>query len=714
MKKKLFVHILIWALAVSVLYGCGKKDNDNQDKQPGEQVEQSDDADQNNEVTGASSSDENETSDVIVEAANTIHVKNAEEFLMAIASDVNIVLDAGTYNLSGVIRDESKVTGNENLYLSYASMDSEVVVSQVSNMTITGPKDGKAEIVIEDPYSAVMVFEDCQDVALSNVTMGHTVEKGYCSGSVVRLNNCDNMTLTNNDLYGCGTYGIECYRSQGIRVNDCTIRECSYGIVSIWLSSDVEFNNCMMKECEDLDLIDVRTSSVTFKKCVFENNKTDYDFVAKDSKSSVIFKGCFFGELETERINEQIGGLGTCIFDEQCTFKGNILKPVITVSSAKELLDAIRPGATIYLKPGEYNLSECAQQIYEERGNVWNRTHEYVNFEEVYDGIEIVLNGIENLTIYGLGETRNDVTLLVNPRYASVFRLSYCNNVTFMNLTAGHTDRGTCVGNVIDIYGGSGFIFNNVDLFGCGVNGIGAYDICQEIYIYDSIIHDCEYGPFEISGAVNNILVVNTELTGSNGGGYYAPGGYFLTFFKCKFGEQESNTLYFIDTSDKDIEISQCYFSEITEYPDYGDDWEYYPDYEPDDGGDIDYDYAPAFNRDALRVVPFDAATIEDSMYKGYYIIDNNTGDEISLTGEGADPNKFVEVFFYIDGSANIYGIDDIKGQYTWDIDSSYSGVLTSADGKKTGRLSLYSDTSEGESTVWMMIVIENKTIWLY
>ena len=711
MKRKLLLYLTIIYFAAVMMTACGKKDDGVQDVQQAEQTEEPA-ASYEETQPALSISEDNTAVDVEEPEIDAVYVKSAEEFLVAIAPDTTIVLEPGNYNLSNVIRNAHTVEENMYLERSFASVDDELIVQEVNNLKIKGPEDGKAEIVVEDPYAAVMAFVGCSDITLSNVTMGHAVEKGYCSGSVIRIDGCDNITIENDDLYGCGTYGLECYRSQGVRVNDTTIRECTYGITSIYLSSDMEFNNCVLKECEHLDLIDARMSSIKFNNCQFKDNKTNYDFIMKDSKSSVIFKGCSFGELETERINEMNGGCGTCIF-ENCTFAGNNLKPVVTVSNAKELLDAIRPGATIYMEPGIYNLSETAQQIYDERGNVWNRTHDYVKFEEVFDGVEIVLDGVENLTIYGLGESREDVSLLVNPRYAAVFKLSYCKNITMMNLTAGHTDRGTCVGNVIDISGGSGFIFNNVDLFGCGVNGIGAYDSCEGIYIYDSIVHDCEYGPFEIESAIGNIYVVNTELSGSNGGGYYGPGGYFLYFVKCFFGEKESNTLYYMDTAERDIQIISCSFSEITAYPDYEPDWEEWYVYEPD-GGDNDYSYVPEFNRDALKVVPFDACTIEDSMYRGYSMTDNNSGDVTSFVGEEAEPTDYVKIYFYIDGSAYIYGIDDVEGAYIWNVDSSYTGTLTSADGSRMAKLSLYSDTSEGESDVWMLLSFENKTIWLY
>lgn len=716
MKKRLLIISIVAALLIFSLGGCGKKkapaiDENSTQAVTEENATSSETAASEETKADSEAKQEEAAATENEELANAVNVKNAEELLMAIKPGANIVLSAGTYNLSGVIRDKSKVEKNEYLSLSFASYDNELVVRNVDDMTITGPADGKAEIVIEDPYAAVMAFEWCKNVKLSNVTMGHTAQKGYCTGSVVKIVNCVDMAFSKDDLYGCGTYGIEADRCQGVRVDDTIIRECSYGIVSMRFCSDTEFNNCILKECEYLDLLDLRCCSVTFNKCEFKDNKTKYDFVARNSKSSVFFNGCHFDEVETERLNEMSDDCSALVFDDKCTFDGHNLKSVVTVSSAKELFDAIRPGATIYIEPGEYNLTECAKAIYEERGLVWDRTHEYVKFSEVFDGVEVTLNNVDNLTICGLGGSSADVSLIVDPRYAAVFYLKNCENVSFINLTAGHSDRGNCVGDVISIEGGSGFVFSKVDLFGCGVNGIGAYENFRNVYVYDSIIRDCEYGPLNICDGTGEFYVINTDMYGSNGGGYYDIPAEGLYFLRCSFGEKETNKFAFMDNAT----IWDCEYSEITEYPDYEyDDIEYYGDLGYEDYN-LEMDYCPEFDKSKMKVIPFDYYAIEDTYFKGYQIEDSATGDVTVLKGEEADPSMFAEIAFYPDSFANIYGVADIEGPYTWECDSSYSGVLVSADGKQSGKFSLYAAPSENEdSVVWMLLSIGTKTIWLF
>ena len=65
---------------------------------------------------------------------------------------------------------------------------------------------------------------------------------------------------------------------------------------------------------------------------------------------------------------------------------------VVQVSNAKELLEAIVPGATIIISPGYYNLSEYTEEIWNTGGEEWNQTHPYVQLRECFDGgIEVVV-----------------------------------------------------------------------------------------------------------------------------------------------------------------------------------------------------------------------------------------------------------------------------------------------------------------------------------
>lgn len=494
-----------------------------------------------------------------------VHVKNAEELLKAIAPDTEIILEEGTYNLTDAYNEMGDLDFSEYA-LSPQGYGSELIIQEVDNLTISGPESGVAEIVTEDAYAAVLSFSYCNNITVSDVTVGHEVEKGNCTGSVIKLEYCTNVTLNDNDLYGCGTYGVEGMRCTDVSVNDCIIRECSYGIISMTLCANATFNDCIMMDCEGYDLIDVYDSSVVFNDCDFTDNHTDYDFVTKYSHSAVIFKGCSFDEEETDRINEQKDGIGACYYDEDCEFTGHFLEPYITVSTAKEFLQAIRPGVTILVEPGTYDLTEIVEEIYENRGDTWENSQDYVKFEEVYDGVEILLTGVDDLTIVGLGDRRAEVEFTVDPRYAAVFKLMNCNDIAFMNLTAGHTDRGDCVGDVVAIEGGMGTIFYDVDLYGCGVNGIGARGDFSMINVYDSYIHDCSEGPFSIREGYDDVYVLNTTMSGSAHVGFYSEGEYKVYFQSCIFGVEETLSLNRLsDEEEEHISMFDCTLANLND-----------------------------------------------------------------------------------------------------------------------------------------------------
>lgn len=597
MKKKLNFALVVILAATTILSGCNSKEPDFKGENTSEEVENTSESKDlvNNEKGQKSSAkkeseksknssksetddwvslkDNEKSSDISPDSSATVHVKNARELLAAIAPDTHIVLEPGKYNLSEVI-EETGFSGYESYIQPTYGYGTEISICDVDNLEITGPADAGTEIVVTDPTVSTLCFYNCENITISNVTAGHDVEKGTCSGSVLRFDHCINTKLYGNDLYGCGTYGVEAYSCSGIVANDCTIRECTYGIVSTYLCSDTSFNNCTFKKCEDLDLIYTSDSSIEFNKCDFAQNSTNYDFINRYSNSSVIFKGCSFGNEETARINELNDFTGAVYFDKDCKFDGNFLLPYVTVSNAKELFEAIKPGVTICVEPGTYNLTECAYDILESRGNSWLSTHKYISFEEEFDGVEVVLNGVNDLTIYGLGDNPADVEFIVDPRYAAVFKLINCLDISFVNLTAGHTDRGTCVGDVITIEKGNGFVFDNVDLYGCGVNGIGAYSDFSDIYVFDSVIHDCSDSPLCLYGGSGNVALLNTSLYGCASPGGYGEGDYNVYFQKCDFGIYESLGLNPInDEAAEKITTFACTFADTTEYEDYAYEW---------------------------------------------------------------------------------------------------------------------------------------------
>jgi hypothetical protein len=105
-----------------------------------------------------------------------------------------------------------------------------------------------------------------------------------------------------------------------------------------------------------------------------------------------------------------------------------------------------------------------------------------------------------------------------------------------------------------------------MDLFGCGVYGIGANTICSDIRVYNSIIRDCSGGIFEFEGIHGPVTFTNCLFFDSEDGGSYWSASdkpLQITFKKCYFGEKESEYL----RSRDDLNFEDCLWCEVTAEP---------------------------------------------------------------------------------------------------------------------------------------------------
>ena len=299
----------------------------------------------------------------------------------------------------------------------------------------------------------------------------------------------------------------------------------------------------------------------TFAGCSDKPEQSQETQVTASQESSKQEEGS--GEKESEKPSEESSAEGIQVSEDG----------FYHVSSVEELLEAIRPGAGIHIAAGKYNMTDFLKQFSDDKKIAkWNSDHPYVQINEVYDGLEVWIHSVPDLYIEGGSENFADTEIVTDPRYAALFTFSNCKNLELRYLTMGHTDRGNCVGNVLDFLSCRNVKLISMDLYGCGVFGIGAENRCGDFIVKDSIIRDCEYGPLSMGGCKGDILFENCTLTGSLGGGYFEyREDASLTFKKCTFGEQESNNWYF----DEYATFEDCVWSEITEYPDYE-----YPDIE--------------------------------------------------------------------------------------------------------------------------------------
>lgn len=247
----------------------------------------------------------------------------------------------------------------------------------------------------------------------------------------------------------------------------------------------------------------------------------------------------------------------------------------VEVDNVEAFLEAIKPGATIMFKPGYYNLSDYIEKIWSEQGEEWNQKHPYVELYECWDGgIEVAIQDVKDLSIFADLEGAVVTELVVETRAGAVLNFEDCNNIFLHGLTMGHTQDGACDSSVISFRNTTNVYLTAMDLYGCGMYGFDTMYGSGNIYVQSCTIRDCEYGPFYIMDAKGKYEFRNCWLSGSNGGGYYeSADGAELSFVECNFGEKESNRWYF----DENANFTDCYWEEITEYPDVepeGEDYE--------------------------------------------------------------------------------------------------------------------------------------------
>lgn len=301
--NRFFVWMLLAALIAAISAGCGERQTADQPAAPAigqtpsssSSIQTPADA-QEPAAPGANSGAQDADS-------GAIRVSTVLELLEAIAPDAKIVLEPGRYNLTDFLQDYPNA-GDQDAWddahpyvkLSTVFDGVEVTIRDVSGLSVSGDAldPAETEIVTEPRYAAVLNFENCADVELACLTMGHT-ETGDCSGNVLDFDNCQNIYLRTMDLYGCGVYGIQAEGCGNLTVSNSTIRDCEYGPISISGSTDdILFTACTIAgsgwggsyESE-------REAKLSFVGCHFGSGESNGWYFRNDA----VFENCEWSEI---------------------------------------------------------------------------------------------------------------------------------------------------------------------------------------------------------------------------------------------------------------------------------------------------------------------------------------------------------------------------------------------------------------------------------
>lgn len=249
-----------------------------------------------------------------------IEVSTAEQLVNAIGPDRTIRVAPGEYILSDV----------KDRHMTYVRWYPEhdgnsLTIRNVKGMTIEGVGSERVRILVEPRYTFVLALENCEDVELKNLTLGHTPEKGICTCGVVGGRNSKNLRIINCDLFGCGTEGLTLKNVHGLTMKDSIIRDCSYGIMHLESCSRFTFVNVRFtgnEQFHGFDIADCET--VLFESCVVEKNKAAEPLFQIVSSSDIRFVGGAIRGNEVPKLKENDDDIAI----EGATVEGNkVLKP---------------------------------------------------------------------------------------------------------------------------------------------------------------------------------------------------------------------------------------------------------------------------------------------------------------------------------------------------------------------------------------------------
>ena len=199
------------------------------------------------------------------------------------------------------------------------------------------------------------------------------------------------------------------------------------------------------------------------------------------------------------------------------------IKPVITetqnqvtVTTVDEFLAAIAPNTEIIVDAELLDLSTA-------KGYGKNKT-DYYDWAEAYDGPELYITEVSNLTIRGADEDHTVNVISSVPRYSNVLNFFNCANIMVKGLTVGHTEEpGYCLGGVLFFMNCQDILVEDCGLFGCGTLGVKA-ESSKNIQVINNDIYDCSVGGVEL---------INCDDANMDGNTFRELGGPIFRVYDC-------------------------------------------------------------------------------------------------------------------------------------------------------------------------------------
>jgi len=485
---------------------------------------------------------------------DAVTVKDVDAFLAAIAPGAQIILEPGHYILSDASDYGAEKEGG--YYTWDAQTDGyQLVIEGVRNLSIRGSGIGETVLITKPEYADVLALRNCDNVVLEDFSCAYSGRGTYgglellsssnirakgllvsCCGTVgVSIDDCMNVRLTDSEIRECGFVGIQARDTAGLTVENCTFREVGntqFGGSTVFRmeqSSDVKITGCEVLENNVTSLIEsYPCDSVVFENNTFSGNRVQD--VALDVDGGMIFDNNIVENnvipswFSSDRATV-LDGIGKSWNEEMLQWYYNPPVPQVPegeqeefrVTTVDQLLSAIGPNRRIVLEAEFYDLSTA-----KDYGTGYT---DYYYWTEEFDGPNLVITDVDNLTICSAGGDEKGCTLSAVPRYANVLSFLRCSNVTLSGFTAGHTvEPGYCMGGVLKFDNCDNILVEDCGLYGCGILGVQA-EYGSVITVRGCDIYECSYGGIQMA-EVTDVVIEDCSFRDL--------GGDSMAFFDCR------------------------------------------------------------------------------------------------------------------------------------------------------------------------------------
>lgn len=241
-----------------------------------------------------------------------VEVSTVEELIAAVEPNTEILLAAGVYDFSSLEQGQAW-TNYVAAPDTWMSEGLEIVVKYVDNLTIRGGEG--VSLVTPYPYADVLQFQNCSHIRVEGVFARHDVAPGRCLGDVLEFDDCKYVAVADCVLDGSGTYGVNTYHTDWLRVEDCVVSNCSYGAFDL-SGRHIAVTGTLVEDCREFWLVGLGgCRDVLFEDCTFQNNEVMGLVNCTDSLDT-LFRNCRFSNNVTETGIYMDWGNGGVFFED--------------------------------------------------------------------------------------------------------------------------------------------------------------------------------------------------------------------------------------------------------------------------------------------------------------------------------------------------------------------------------------------------------------